>query len=257
MRLASLQASLLAATTGRGSDNEPLLQSIRATARALADERIAAYRANIRGAHLQALDSAYPVTRAVLGPKYWRQLLASEIEEFASASSDLNTYGEFVPGLLAAVQQHRPELRDLSYLEELATLEWAVHRARSAADDDAFDWPAFVALNDEQQATVRFLLSNALEVLRLEYPVDDIWRAHNGYDGALNPRTETIACCVHRAGRFNVEVSRLQDQDYALLESLADTCVGELYGVGKDEDELVQRIFGWIRRGWITGFRTA
>jgi hypothetical protein len=257
MRLAALQSSLLRAATGRDECNEPLLRSIRADARAPVAERIAAYRANIRGAHLQALDSAFPVTREVLGPKYWGQLLESDVKASASASSDLNAYGGFVPALLATAQQHRPELRELPYLEELATLEWAVHRARFAADDPDFDWPAFAALSDEDQAQLQFLLSNALQVLRLQYPVDDIWRAHNGHDGAPNAQADTIACCVHRAGRFDVEVSRMQEQDYALFETLPDSRLGELSGTGNVNDELVQRIFGWIRRGWITGFRTA
>ena len=113
MRLAALQSSLLGAATGRDECNEPLLRSIRADARAPVAERIAAYRANIRGAHLQALDSAFPVTREVLGPKYWGQLLESDVKASASASSDLNAYGGFVPALLATAQQHRPELREL------------------------------------------------------------------------------------------------------------------------------------------------
>jgi hypothetical protein len=107
-----------------------LFASVRAHRNASADERLDAYRANIKGAHLQALDQAYPVLREVLGPRYWRQLLEAELPVYASSSPDLNAYGDFMPELLREAQRQRPELRDLPYLEALATLEWQVHRAR-------------------------------------------------------------------------------------------------------------------------------
>ena len=56
---------------------------------------------------------------------------------------------------------------------------------------------------------------------------------------------------MHRAGRFDVGVTRLTAVEFAELEALATTTIGELQaGV----DAAAQHIFGWIRCGWITGF---
>ena len=167
MSLAAVQAALVSAATGRDAPDAALLASVRAHRNASADERLAAYRANIKGAHLQALDQAYPVLREVLGPRYWRQLLEAELPFYGSPSPDLNGYGDFIPALLREAQPRRPELGDLPYLESLATLEWQVHRARLAADDDVFDWEAFAMLPGERQAQARVLRSKALSLLAL------------------------------------------------------------------------------------------
>ena len=239
-----------AAATGHDTPATALLASVRAHGNASADERFAAYHANVRGAHLQALDNAFPVLREVLGPRYWRQLLQQSLHCYASPAADLNDYGEFVPGLLQDAQRERPELRDLPYLAALANLEWRVHRARFAADDPAFDWGAFATMPAEQQAQTRLRYSNAFSLLAFNYPVDAIWRSHHGIDSNDDDGDECF-CCVHRAGRFDVGVTRVSAGEYTELEALAATTIGELQA---GNDALAQRIFGWIQRGWITGF---
>jgi hypothetical protein len=203
MNLAAVQAALVSAATGRDAPDAALLACVRAHRNASADERLDAYRANIKGAHLQALDQAYPVLREVLGPRYWRQLLEAKLPVYASSSPDLNAYGDFMPELLREAQRQRPELRDLPYLEALATLEWQVHRARFAADDAVFDWDAFASLPEDVQASARLLRSNALALLQLDYPVDAIWISHNGLDAGEDDDAGDSYCCVHRAGRFH------------------------------------------------------
>jgi hypothetical protein len=252
MRLAALQAALVSAATGRDAPDAALFASLRAHRNASADERLAAYRANIKGAHLRALDQAYPVLREVLGPRYWRQLLEAELPFYGSPSPDLNAYGDFMPELLREAQRQRPELRDLPYLEALATLEWQVHRARFAADDAVFDWDAFATLPGDVQASARLLRSNALAVLQLDYRVDRIWRSHHGLDAGENDDTGDSYCCVHRSGRFDVSVTRLDREEFEMLQSLGSTPIGELSGAGTDA--LAQQLFVWIQRGWITGF---
>ncbi len=255
MKLAAIQAALVSAATGRDEADPAFHASVRASRNASAGERLAAYRANVKGAHLQALDQAYPVLREVLGPRYWRQLLEAELPVYGSPSPDLNAYGDFMPELLREAQRRRPELSDLPYLEALATLEWQVHRARFAADDPVFDWDTFAKLPPETQAGAKLLRSNSLALLQLDYPVDAIWRSHNGVDAAADDDAGQVYCCVHRAGRFDIGVTRLSRGAFETLQSLADTAIGESHGAG--DEALAQQIFGWIRRGWITGFEVA
>jgi hypothetical protein len=251
-----LQAALLATTTGRVSTDPVLAQCIRAAGRVPAQQRLEAYRANIRAAHLQALDRAYPVTREVLGQRYWRQMLEHELPGYGSASPDLDGYGEFLPGLLGKVQSGRDELAEFPYLEELAGLEWAVHCAAHARDDHEFDWTEFEMLADDGHSAGRLVPSSALTILELCYPVDEIWRSHTGAAIRDTRAPGTIACCVHRNGRFGVTVSRLERDDHALLEQLSSTRIGDLLD-SRDEARtaaIAQRIFDWISRGWIVGF---
>lgn len=252
MKLADLQAALLSAATGREDPDGRLLEAVRSDGPASAGERLAAYRANVRGAHLQALDQAYPVLREVLGPRYWRQLLEFEVPVFASPSPDMNSYGEFMPALLRSVQERRPELRELPYLDALATLEWQVHLSRLAEDDPVFDWNAFANLPGERQEQARLRRSNALALLRLEHPVDTIWRSHQGIDTSSDDDGSEVFCCVHRAGRFDVGVTRISPKEYAILRALARDRIAALHGAGSVN--VTRKIFSWIQRGWIVGY---
>ena len=56
---------------------------------------------------------------------------------------------------------------------------------------------------------------------------------------------------MHRAGRFDVAVTRLSAVEYTELEALTSTTIGELQA---GNDAPAERLFGWIQRGWITGF---
>lgn len=252
MNLAELQARMLEAVT-QTEDTDPGLDSLIPPARGIRPEtRLDAYRSNIRGAHLEALDAAYPVIREVLGPRYWRQLLAQEIPAFGSRSPDLHEYGDFLPERLDRARKSRKELTDFGYLGELAQLEWQVHLARFEAPDPDFDWAAFQALESDHQMRVRFTLSHALHLMRFSQPVDALWHSHQENDPVLPPQSP-ITCCVHRLKSFDVTVTRLSGSEHELLEALGEGQCLEALPAG-DSQATVQTLFGWIQCGWISGF---
>ena len=253
MNLAELQARMLEAVT-RAGDADPGLNSLIPPVRGIQPEiRLDAYRTNIRGAHLEALDAAYPVTREVLGPRYWRQLLAQEIPAFGSQSPDLHEYGDFLPELLSRAQESYEELTDFGYLGELAQLEWQIHLARFKAPDPDFDWAAFQALEPDRQMRVRFTLSHALHKMRFSQPVDAIWHSHQ-VDGLDLPPRSPVACCVHRKESFDVTVTRLSEDEWKLLEALSKGQCLEALPAG-DSQATVRTLHDWIQCGWINGFR--
>ena len=256
MSLAEQQTALFAAATGGVSENPALMRIIRSARRIPAHERLEAYRANIRAAHLQALNRAYPVTREVLGHRYWRQLLESELPAYASTSPDLDSYGDFLPGLIGDAQTRREELAEFPYLWELATLEWAVHRAGYTTDDPTFDWDGFTSLTDEAQSRARLVPSSALALPRFRYPVDDLWRRHTGAAAGDLGEPGVFSCCVHREGRFGVTVSRLGQDEHSLLGQVSNIGLGGVLNARDDAATAAaaQRIFAWIERGWIVGF---
>ena len=253
MKLAELQARMLEAVT-RAEDADPGLNSLIPPNRGIQPEmRLDAYRTNIKGAHLEALDAAYPVIREILGPRYWRQLLIQEIPAFGSQSPDLHEYGEFLPELLSRAQESRKELADFGYLGELAQLEWQIHLARFKAPDPDFDWAAFQALELDRRIRVRFTLSHALHRVRFSQPVDALWHSHQA-DGLDLPPQSPVACCVHRKESFDVTVTRLSDDEWELLEAIGrDQCL-EALPTG-DSQATVRTLHDWIQCGWISGFR--
>jgi hypothetical protein len=234
-----------------------LLNTIQARGDISVDERIKAYRANVRGAHLNALDQVFQVIREVLGARYWRQLLEEEIEAFASTSPDLHTYGEFVPSLLQTAQESRPELKDFPYLRDLATLEWHAHCARFALDDPQFNWKAFSALDPDLQSRVILRPGRALKVFHSRYPVDIIWHAHQATAAAAPESGLPAPICIHRVNRFDVTVTRLSLENANLLEAIANgISLDELYDQEKlrQSEAIVRQLYDWIQRGWIVAF---
>ena len=252
MNLAELQTKMLEAVTRTGSA-DPGLDSLILPTRGIRPEmRLDAYRINIRGAHLEALDAAYPVTREVLGPRYWRQLLAREIPAFGSRSPDLHEYGDFLPELLGRVQKNRKELADFGYLSELAQLEWQVHLTRFKAPDPDFDWVAFQALESGQQMQVWFTLSHALHLMRFSQPVDALWHSHQE-NGLVLPPQSPVTCCVHRQKSFDVAVTRVSASERGLLEARGEGQCLEALSTDNSQ-ATVQTLFDWIQLGLISGF---
>ncbi len=255
MSLASLEAALFAAVTVRASSS--LLQDISESRSIGAQQRLDAYLANVSGAHLNALQHAYPVTREVLGPRYWQRLLEEEIKRFASTVADLNAYGEFMPGVLRAAQARRAELENLPYLADLASLEWYVHSARGMRDDLTFDWQTFAALTPAQQSLAVFVPSHALTVFRSDYPIDVIWHAHQSVPQQQPEGGARVACCIHRTARFDVTVTRLAPDSADLLAAIGTGASLETLSAmaqGKPPAAMIHQLYAWIQRDWIVGF---
>lgn len=251
---------MFAAVSATAPADLGLLDSINTSGTASAQVRLEVYRSNISGAHLNALDQAFPVTREVLGARYWQQLLVAEIACFAVAELDLHAYGAFVCGLLHTAQRCRPELADFPYLADLAALEWGVHTARFAADDPAFDWTAFAALANEQQANATLQPSAALKILRSDYPVDAIWHAHQQMERSYPQFEANPEFCVHRLNRFDVSVTRLGRNSANLLRALCERAsISTLSEIDQEHSNvtLIEQLYSLIQRGWIVSFEVS
>ncbi len=253
MKLAQLQTLMLGAVT-RPQESDPKLTALICPTRGIAAKRrLDAYRDNIRGTHLAALEAAYPVTCEILGPRYWRQLLTREIPAFEAAAPDLHDYGDFVPGLLAHLQETHDELAQFDYLGELAQLEWALHCQRFAAAEPQFDWDSFQALDSKQQTHVCLMLRKTLRPLHFTHPVDAVWHAHQEPPVTLEAQGPVV-CFVHPVGDFEVTVTRLTDEDQQLWEALRqDARLNKL--PEQNSPATAHALHRWIQQGWIVGFQ--
>lgn len=219
--------------------------------------RLKAYRDNVQGAHLAALDNVYPVTADVLGPRYWRHLLKTTITRFGSASGDLNAYGSFVPRLLHDAQKSRPELADFPYLGDLARLEWAVHRLRLAPQDPAFPWTDFMALSEQIQTRATLIPARAVSRFESAFPVHVIWSLHAGASESADAGPDPVVCCLHRNAGFDVSITRLRPRQAALLAAIiAGRNLRQIAAETETtrQERVMQQLYDWIAQGWITGF---
>ena len=77
--------------------------------------------------------AAYPTLQQLFGVPAFAALARAYWHAEPPAAGDLACWGADLPAFVAQAEQLAAE----PYLADMARLEWAVHQARSAADDDA------------------------------------------------------------------------------------------------------------------------
>ncbi|OYU65708.1 MAG: hypothetical protein CFE45_44120, partial [Burkholderiales bacterium PBB5] len=92
-----------------------------------------AYQANAAATAERALAAAYPTVQQLLGPDSFAALARALWRTHPSAEGDLAAWGDALPGYLA----ESTSLASEPYLADMARLDWALHRADLAPDDDA------------------------------------------------------------------------------------------------------------------------
>ena len=132
------------------------------------------YRNNYRGNLHDALAGAYPVLRQLVGEAFFRRLARSFIEQHPSRSGNLHDYGGEMSRFL---QQFEP-VQHLPYLPDMASLEWAWHRAYLAEDVPAFDVQRLSSLAPDSYAHLRWQLPAGSALLASDYPLSLVWQAH-------------------------------------------------------------------------------
>ena len=120
---------------------------------------LAAYGHNLQANRHQALAGAYPVITQVVGPDYFEHLALRYGQQQPSTSGNLHDYGENFSEFLA---EEGPA--SLPYLADLATLEWACHRAYFAEDENPLDLQRLANLDAEtvEQLVFQFHPATAL-----------------------------------------------------------------------------------------------
>ncbi|WP_298233605.1 DUF2063 domain-containing protein [uncultured Azohydromonas sp.] len=186
-----------------------------------AARRLQLYRNNCFESLSAALGAVYPVVRQLVGDAFFRALARRFIPAFPSRSGNLHDFGaelsEFLRGFEPATS--------LPYLPDVAALEWACHAVYHEAPVPALSLDALAALDADQQAALRLKLQPCARLLASEWPVLDLWRAHQG-----NAEDALEAIDWHGGGtrllvaqrELEVEFRLLGVGEYAWLRALHD-----------------------------------
>jgi hypothetical protein len=208
---------------------------------------MAVYRGNVFGNGAQALESAYPIVRKIVGEEFFRGLAREYARVHPSASGDLNEYGAQLGKFIAAFAH----TRDLPYLPDVARMEWLAHRAYYAADVAPFDLTSVCEGS-------RLALTPPCALLASEWPLARIWTVHqDDYEGEidvdLGAGPERIL--VHRP-RWRAQVRSLAPGNYRFLDSArVGKTLGEALEAAVAEDPEFDpslALAGWVDAGVIT-----
>lgn len=207
--LADLQRQFLAALAGDETTAVPALIDDR---NADAVQRLAIYRNNWRSNLRNALRAAYPVVERLVGIEFFGWLADRFIDRQPSHSGNLDDYG----GEFAAFISDFPAVAELSYLADVAHLEWLIDAVMTAPDSAAdIDVDALPALPPH------------LRLLQSPYPVHRIWQVNQADwqgDETVSLQEGGVNLLIQRRTisgallRYELIVQALDDEQFAVLQ---------------------------------------
>ena len=136
---------------------------------------LAAYRANGHALAQRALAAAYPVLQALIGEEDFALLAKDFWHRLPPECGDLAHWGAVLPDFV----RNNPMLAQVPYLADVARVEWALHRAASAADQPA-DPASFARLTDTDPDQLGLTLAPGVAVVASPWPVVTLVAAHQG-----------------------------------------------------------------------------
>jgi hypothetical protein len=205
----------LFATTGDAADVHVLLRP----GGAPLDERFEVYRNNALSNYRQALQDTFPALERVVGEDFFRHLATQYARAVPSTSGTLDDFGEHMHQFVATF----PGASELSYLPDLARLEWALHRVFHAADRAPLAPQRLAEVPPERLGELRLAINPAARLVASRYPVLAIWQ----FAQEATPASASVdldaggdALLVLRDADFQPRIHRMSDGGFAVLEQL-------------------------------------
>ncbi len=208
--------------------------------------RFNVYRNNVAVSLTEALETAFPVVRKIVGEEFFAALAGVYLREHPPRSPLLMFYGDEMPRFLARFGP----TRGLGYLPDVARLELAVREAYHAADaapvgpDNLQDSRLF-------ERPLRF--APAVRLIRSRWPLHGIWRANTDPGAPQKPEMRKEDVLVVRPS-FDPEALLLAPADAAFVAALmrGQTIAAALLGAG-DGFNPGPALTTLLRGGAITG----
>ncbi len=188
---------------------------------------------------LDALAAAFPVTQALVGETFFRDMARERIRMDPPRSPIVNAYGEgfanFIAGFAPA--------REVPYLPDMARLEYLRIGAYHAADAEpltASDYQTLVTA-PERFAATRLRLHPACRWLRSHYAVRSLWEAHQQSellrDAALEAlATDTPEAMLLTRPQWDVRIAPLPAAGIVWLQALRDGMTLSEAALAADDD---------------------
>lgn len=226
-----------------------------APARIPGDVGLLAHRDNVLGGLTEALATQFPVVRAIVGDAFFGAMAQAFLRLSPPSGPVMIGHGATFASFLASF----PPVQSLPYLPDVARLEYAMHEAYHAADQEALDVKALARCRADDLARLTLCFHPSVRLVASEYPVDLIWR----YNQLATEPSEPFVLpdrpafpLIARPGDV-VEMTALSEPGFAFLSTMIageDLSVAQSRaGDGFDGGPLILDLFA---RGLITDIAT-
>lgn len=181
--------------------------------------RFNVYRNNVAHSLSEALVAQFPATHRLLGDEAFRAVASLYLKVEPPKSPVLLLYGRTFPDFLLA----QPELDAVSYVADVARLEWLWSHAYHAADVAPLPADTLAAIPPEHLADTHFAIHPSVGLVNSAVPVVSIWET--------NRQDETVQAIDLSSGgeealvcrpAYDVEVHRLPPGTARLIDELGD-----------------------------------
>lgn len=185
------------------------------------DRGMRVHRSNVSASLRQAVEAAFPVTRALVGDAFFAALADRFVIAEPPRLGWLFAYGGRFPDFAAA---DGPAQR-LPYLADVARLEWARIHAANTSHAGELNLRALARLAPEALAALRLRLHPAASFIVSPYRMFDIWWSHRQADAsrrlaAIEKVDIPQTVLVSRPSDTETSVVELDAGDAALLRSV-------------------------------------
>jgi hypothetical protein len=202
---------------------------------------LAIYRNTCLSSLVNALRLSFPAVQRLVGAEFFEAAAREFIRSHPPASAYLNDYGAEFAAFLRAFAP----AAQLAYLGEVAQLEWAVNRALHAEDLPSLSLTRLAGLDEAAMARVRFRAHPGLSLLRMEFPVDAIWRAVLDQNEAAMAGIDLASAPVHLLIERDAAGVQVRRMERAAWDFIALLCAGRpLYAVLDEQPQ--GAIHGWL-----------
>jgi hypothetical protein len=270
VNLREAQMWMVSAITGADADAQArdVERFITAGPRMTASERFDIYRSGYLARLVECLLDDYPVLAAMLGEDPFDALCRAYVDRHPSASPNLNGFGRHMAAFCREVRLEGDACKGFDALRvfasDLAALEWALVEVLHAECPPPLEVAALQAMAPDAWARARFIRSDALRLLRFEYPVNAVFIA-NRIDEIVpeSPTRSPNAVAVYRK---DMQLWRM-DLTPAMMGVLEPLALGKSLGEAlaaieadvTDADVLAQtgaNLMVWFREWVDAGFFT-
>ena len=182
--LREIQVWMVGAITGAEADapRADLERFITPGPRLTASERFDIYRSGYHARLVECLLDDYPVLAAMLGDDQFGLLCRAYVDRHPSTSPNLNAFGRHMASLCRDVQLEGEGAAGFDavrvFASELAALEWALIEVLHAECPPPLEVAALQSVPPDAWVRARFIRSDALRLLRFEYPVNAVFIAN-------------------------------------------------------------------------------
>jgi hypothetical protein len=170
--------------------------------------RLSIYRNHVFASLTASLKAMYPVVCRLVDERFFAYAAHEYIRAQPPGEPCLVRYGETFPAFLGSFAP----CRNLPYLRDVAALEWAIIRVKTALSPSPLSARSLAMVPAAAAGNVRFTFAGTIALIESDWPIDRIWIANQ-------PGTDPDAMVDLDAGSVHFEI-RCRERD-VVFESLS------------------------------------